>query len=62
MYFRDLGLRKMLQHKCVKGRVSEDPSTDNITNGLKHCCNLNNSNFTIFNNHCERNCIGKSVF
>ena len=62
MYFRDLTLRKMLQHKSLKGRFSEDPSTDNITNDLKHCCNPNNSTFTIFINHCEGNCAGESLF
>ena len=27
--------------KFLKSLVSEDPSTDNIANGSKHCCNLN---------------------
>ena len=55
-------LRKTSSHKCLKGRVSEEPSTDNITNGLKHFCNLNDSSFTIFINHREGNCDGKSLF
>ena len=62
MYFRNLGLRKMSIDKCLKSCFSEDPSTDNITNGLKHCSNLNDSILTIFINHCEGNCTGKSPF
>ena len=36
-----------------------DTSADNITNGLNHCCNLNESTFTIFINHCEGDCVKK---
>ena len=53
MYFRNLGLQKPSLDKCLKSRVSENASTDNVTNGLKHCCNLNDHNFTIFINQCK---------
>ena len=62
MYFENSGLENRSLDKCLKSRVSERPSTDNITNGFKHCCNMKGSTFTIFINHCERNCIGKSLF
>ena len=62
MYFRKQELRKTSLNKCLKSSVLEDPSRDNITNGLKHCFNLNDSPFTIFLNHCEGNCFGKSLF
>ena len=62
MYFRNLGFRKTSLDKCLKSSVSEDPWTDNITNGLKHCWNLNYSTFTIFINDCEGNCVGKILF
>ena len=62
MYFRNSGLRKTLLDKCLKSRVLGDSSKDNMANGLKHCCNLNDNTFTIFINHCESNCIGKSLF
>ena len=62
MHFQNSGLRKTLLKKCLKSSVSEDPWTDNITNGLKHCCNLNDSSFTIFMNECQGNCVGKSLF
>ena len=48
--------------KCLKSRVSEDASTDNLGNASKLCCNLNDSTFSIFINHCEGNYIGKSLF
>ena len=31
------GFRKALLDKCLKSRVSEDPSTSNIANGIKQC-------------------------
>ena len=62
MYFRNQGLQKTSLDKCLKSRVSEDPSTQKIRNGLKHCCNLNDSTFKIFINHCDGNCVGKSLF
>ena len=47
--------------KCLKSRVLGDPSTENMANGFKHCCNLNESNFTRSINHCEGDCVGKSL-
>ena len=65
-YFRERGnpqsLRKMWLNKCIKSRLSEDPLTNKMGNGSKYCCNLNESTFTIFINHCERNCVRKSLF
>ena len=40
MYFRKYRLRKTCLDKCLKSRVSQDPSTDNIANGSQHCCNV----------------------
>ena len=62
MYFRNLGLKKPSLDKCLKNQVSENASKDNVTNGLEHCCNLNDSNFAKFINQCEDNPVGKSVF
>ena len=62
MYFENSGLRKTSLDKCLKSLLSEDPSIENIRNGLKYCRNMNNSTFTIFINHCEGNCVGKSLF
>ena len=36
--------------------------THNMANGSKHCCNLNNSTFTVFINHCGGNSTVKSLF
>ena len=51
-----------LSKHCLKSRVSKDPSTDEIANGSKDCCNINESMFTIFINHCEGNYVRKSCF
>ena len=61
MYFRKYRLRKKWLDNCLKSLVSEVPSTGNMENGRKHCCNLNDSAFKIFINHCECSCIGKSL-
>ena len=61
-YFPKQRLRKTWLDICLKSCVSEDPQTDNMANGSKHCGNLNDSTFTIFINHCECSCIGKSLF
>ena len=55
MYFRNYGLRKTGLDKSLKSPVSEDPSTGNMVNGQKQCCNLNDSTFTTFIYHCEGN-------
>ena len=62
MYFRKCRLGKTWLNKCLKSRVSEDPYTDNMANGLKHCCSLKDSTFTIFFNCCEGNYVGKGLF
>ena len=35
MYFLNYGFRKALLGKCLKSRVSEDPWTSNMVNGIK---------------------------
>ena len=55
MYIRTYGLPESLLDKCLKGPVSEDPSTSNMVNGPKHCSKLNGSTFTIFIDPFERN-------
>ena len=62
MYFRNQGLQKTSLDQCLKSRVLEDPSADDITSGLKSCWNLNDRHFTIFINDCEGNCTRKSLF
>ena len=49
MYFWTYGLRKMWLDKCLKSTFSEDPSKSNMVNEPKHCWNLNDSTFTIYN-------------
>ena len=53
---------KNVIRKMSNNRVLGDPSTHNVVNGWKHCCNLSDSSFPIFINHCEGNCVGKSIF
>ena len=62
MYFRKCRLRKTGLDKCLKSRVSEDPETENMLNGLNHCCNLNGITFTIIIKHFEGGCVAKSHF
>ena len=62
MYIRKSRLRKTWLDNCLKSRVSEDRYTDNMENGSKHCCNLNDRTFTIFINHCECNELEKLCF
>ena len=52
MYFRNQGLRKTSLDNRLKSRISDAPLKDNMANGLKHCCNLNDSTFTILLNPC----------
>ena len=59
MYFRKYQLRKPSLDECLKNRVSEDPSTDNMANGSKHFWNLNDSTFI---NPCGGNYVGTSFF
>ena len=37
MYFRNYGLGKTWLYKCLKSRVSEDPSTTNMIGRSEHC-------------------------
>ena len=52
----------MWLHKFLKLNVSEDASKRNIINGQNHCCNLDDSTFTIFIDNFEGNWVGKSFF
>ena len=62
MYLRKYRFSKIWLDKNLKSHVLEDPYTDNKKNGSKHCCNLNDSTFTISLNHCKGSCIEKSLF
>ena len=59
MYFRNYKLPKTWLEKCLKSPISEDPSTRNMVNGLKHSLNLHESTFIIFIDPREGNLIGK---
>ena len=64
MYFPKYRLRKTWLDQCLKSRVSKDPSTNDngMENGSKHCCNINDSTFAIFINHCGNNSVAKNLF
>ena len=51
MYLRKYELQKKFLDKCVKSRVSEDPSTSNMVNGIKQCWYGNDTTFTMFIDH-----------
>ena len=55
MYFLNHELRKTLLDKYLKSRVSDDPSTSNMVNGIKQCVNVNDTTFTVFIDICEGN-------
>ena len=59
MYFQNYGLRKTWLDQCLKSPASEDPSKSNMVNAPKHCSNLKDSSFTIFNDNLECNCLYK---
>ena len=61
MYFRNYGLPKTSLDQCLKCPVSEDPLKSNMVNALKLCSNLKDTCFTIFIDHCEGNCLTKSL-
>ena len=61
MYFRNYAFRKTLLDKCLKSRVSEDPSTYYMENGIKKCRYLNDTDFTIFINNSESNRVQKRL-
>ena len=54
MSFNNYRIRKTWLDKCLTSRVSEDPSTDNVANGWKHCCNLNDTIFTMRRSLCSK--------
>ena len=62
MYSRKHWLRKTYLDKCLKSRISEDPSTNNLENGSKHCCNMSDSSFIMLINRDKGNSLGKSHF
>ena len=55
MYFWNYRLQKTWLDQCLKFFVSQDISINNIVNGSQNFCNMTNSTFTIFINHCEGN-------
>ena len=61
MYFLTSGLRKTWLDKCLKSPVSEDPSTGNKLNELKHCSKLNGSTFNVFIDPSKSNSGWKSL-
>ena len=59
--FPKLRTPKTSLDKCLKSLVSEDISTDNMVNGIKHCSNLHDRTFIIFFDQCQGNWVGKSL-
>ena len=59
--FPKLRTPKTLLDKCQKSFVSEDASTSNIVNVLKHSWNLHHSTFIKFIDHCQSNWVAKSL-
>ena len=55
MCFQNYGLRNTWLDKCLKSPVSEEPSTGNIVNELKHSFSLNDRTLIIFTDHCDKN-------
>ena len=53
MYFLYYGLQKTWLNESLKSPLLQDPSRSNILRGIKHFGNLNDTNFTIFIDHCE---------
>ena len=62
MYCRNYELPKSWLDKCLKSSILDKPLTSNLVNGPKHCYTLDDSTFTMFIDHCESNCVGKSLF
>ena len=61
MYFRNYLLQKSGLDEFLKNLACEYLSTNNMVNGHKHCCNLDDVTFAIFIDHSEHNSIGKSL-
>ena len=57
--FPNLPTPKTWLDKYLKGPVSEEVSTSNMTHVHKHCSNHHRSIVIIFIDHCEVNCVGK---
>ena len=55
MNFWNYRLQKTWLDQCLKFFVSQDISINNIVNGSQNFCNMTDSTFTIFINHCEGN-------
>ena len=55
MYIWTYGLGKRWLEKCLESPFSENHSTGNMVNGLKHCWKLKDSTFTIFIDSCAWN-------
>ena len=53
--FPKLRTPKTWSDKSLKNPVSEDPSTSNMGNVLKHCRNLHHSTLIILTDHCQVN-------
>ena len=53
MYFRNYELRNTWFDEFLKNPASEDSSSDNMANGLKHLFNLNDKAFSILFDHSE---------
>ena len=62
MYFRNYQLRKTWKHECLKNCVSEYTLTDNMANGWKQFCKMNDSTLTILINHSGGNYVRKILF
>ena len=54
-FFSKLGTPETWLDICPKSRVSKDPLTDNMVDGFKHNCNLDNSSVPIFTENLEGN-------
>ena len=59
--FRKLRTPKTWSDKCLKSRLSEDPSTSNIVNELKHFLNLHQCTFILLIDQWKVNWVGKSL-
>ena len=59
--FLNLRTPKNMLDKSLKSPFSEDPLTNDMVNGPKHCWNLNDSTFTVFIDPFEGNSGRKSL-
>ena len=61
MYFCIYGVQTTWLNKCLKGYVSENPSTSNMVNGPKDCSKLSDRTFPIFIDPCGGNSDRKNL-